>query len=290
MSALLKIRRGGLLAWLVLRRTIAQFGRDNGLFLASGLAFSLLLYSIPMALIMISALGYTVLGSDQAMEEVGSVIRRFLPRTQEAFAENVGAVVTDRGLLGLVGFASFLVFSTTVFGSIRHTLNVVFQAGSGRSLLRGTLQDLLMMIFCVTLLLVTIALASLFTILDHVGELAPSFASLWSRGVRLAARLAGLFVAWSLVLGLYRFSPARTLSFGSLMVGAAVTVILFEFAKQGFALYVQFAQASIALYGVLGGFLFFFLWLYYASAVFVLGAEVGAAYEHEVAARRVGKV
>jgi len=42
---------------------------------------------------------------------------------------------------------------------------------------------------------------------------------------------------------------------------------------------VAFAQESLALYGALGGLMFFFFWLYYASVVFVLGAEIGLAYE-----------
>jgi uncharacterized BrkB/YihY/UPF0761 family membrane protein len=62
----------------------------------------------------------------------------------------------------------------------------------------------------------------------------------------------------------------------------------FSFARQGFAWYVHFAQASIPLYGALGAFLFFFLWLYYASVVFVLGAE--AAWAFDQAAIVQGKI
>jgi uncharacterized BrkB/YihY/UPF0761 family membrane protein len=34
-----------------------------------------------------------------------------------------------------------------------------------------------------------------------------------------------------------------------------------------------------ALYGALGAFIFFILWLYYGSVVFIIGAEVGWNYE-----------
>ena len=59
-----------------------------------------------------------------------------------------------------------------------------------------------------------------------------------------------------------------------------MAVVLFGLAKQGFAWYVHFAQASIALYGALGAFLFFFVWLYYVSVVFVLGGEAGWVFEN----------
>jgi uncharacterized BrkB/YihY/UPF0761 family membrane protein len=75
----MRLRSGVTLVGGVLRMTMRKFAKDNGLFLASGLPFSLLLYAIPLALIMISLLGYTVLESEQALNEVESVIRRFLP-------------------------------------------------------------------------------------------------------------------------------------------------------------------------------------------------------------------
>jgi len=50
--------------------------------------------------------------------------------------------------------------------------------------------------------------------------------------------------------------------------------LLFQLARWGFARYVSMAQASLVLYGTVGGLMFFFMWLYYASLVFILGAEV----------------
>jgi membrane protein len=268
------------IAWMVVRRTIGKFRQDNGLFLASGLAFSLLLYAIPLALIMISILGYTVLESGRAMDEVQSVIRQFLPRSQQAFAENLAAIVADRGLLGMVGFFSFLLFSTMLFGAIRHVLNIVFQAGRGRGFLRGTAQDLLMMVFCILLLVVTIGVASLVTVIGNLGEIVPWARPVWGQGLRTIRWVTEVILGGGLILGLYRFSPVKTLRLRSLMVGAGVAVVLFGLAKQGFAWYLHFAQANIPLYGALGAFLFFFLWLYYASVVFVLGAETSWVFEH----------
>lgn len=63
-------------------------------------------------------------------------------------------------------------------------------------------------------------------------------------------------------------------------MGKAGTV-LFQFAKWGFAWYVAAAQANIELYGAVGALMFLFLWLYYASVVFIIGAEVGLAYDQQ---------
>lgn len=58
--------------------------------------------------------------------------------------------------------------------------------------------------------------------------------------------------------------------------------VLFEFARWAFNWYVVFAHETLTLYGVLDGLMFFFFWLYYASLVFVLGAEMGFAMNKPV--------
>jgi uncharacterized BrkB/YihY/UPF0761 family membrane protein len=72
------------LLWFFLKNTVHNFFHDNGFFLAMGLAFNLLLYFLPLALLLISLLGYTFLESERAMAEVQSVVRRFLPQSEQA--------------------------------------------------------------------------------------------------------------------------------------------------------------------------------------------------------------
>ena len=190
------VYRSGTIAWMVVRAMVRKFNKDNGLFLAGGLAFSLLLYLIPLALIMISVLGYTVLESKQAMEEVQSVIRQFFPRSEQTFVENVAVIVADRGLLGIVGFFSFLRLSTTVFGSTRHVLNTVFQAGPGRGLLRGTAHDLLMMVFCVLLLFVITSITSVTAVMGNLGEIVP-WAALGGAGRAFECSIGSRGLSWA---------------------------------------------------------------------------------------------
>jgi membrane protein len=94
-----------------------------------------------------------------------------------------------------------------------------------------------------------------------------------------AGKLLTLVFLASLFYVFYRFAPARTLRQRALLIASLSGTMLFELTRWSFAWYVAFAQESLALYGALGGLMFFFFWLYYASVVFVLGAEIGFAYE-----------
>lgn len=66
-------------AWFILGTEFREFISDNGLFLTSAFAFNLLLYLIPLSLLMISILGYTILELGEPMSEVQSVLKAFLP-------------------------------------------------------------------------------------------------------------------------------------------------------------------------------------------------------------------
>ncbi|HXV81731.1 MAG TPA: YihY/virulence factor BrkB family protein [Candidatus Binatia bacterium] len=268
------------LLWTVLKTTAQTFYQDNGFFLAMGLAFNLLLYFIPLGLMLISLLGYTFLDSERAMNEVDSVVRQFLPRSEQVFADNLKEIISNRGLLGLVGFFFFLIFSSTLFGSVRHVLNVVFQAQKRRGFIRGLFRDFLMMLITAILLMLSIGAGTLLALVRTIGIERFSVAE---PILEFVLGFAGKFITLGLLASLfyvfYRYAPARALSRKALLVASLSATILFEFARWVFALYVTFAHETLALYGVLGGLMFFFFWLYYASLVFVLGAAVGFAYE-----------
>jgi len=260
--------------WGFPRSVVEKFIADNGFFFTSALAFNLLLYFVPLSLLMISLLGYTVVDSERAMNEVQSVLRAFLPQSQQALAENLTAVVTGRGLLGVVGIVSFVVFSSFLFSSVRIVLNQVFRAQQTRTFIRGVGVDLLITLLVALLLLIVVINTSFVTIAWTFAERYPSLTPVFIPALTVLDRVLGFVATVTLFYVLYRVAPAITLPSEALLVGALSSTLLFQLARWGFAWYVSVAQASLVLYGTLSGLMFFFIWLYYASLVFILGAEV----------------
>lgn len=248
--------------WLHCAKALRKFIADGGLFLASALAFNLLLYFIPVSLLMISLLGHTVLDSERAMHEVQSVLKAFLPRSQQALADNLSVIVADRGLLGFVGFASFFLFSTFLFGSVHTVLNRVFQVKQERTLVEGMKVDLLMMGLTALLVLLAVGSTWLLTVALAFTERYPSWSGLLQPGLVALSKALGVAATALLFYVLYRFPPAATMSTRALMIASVTGTVLFQFAKWGFAWYVAGAQANIELYGALGGLMYLFIWLY----------------------------
>jgi len=267
--------------WLVLKQTVGKFLDDNGLFLASGLAFDLLLFCFPFSLLFVSAWGYVFGSSDRALEMLQAVMQELLPITRTAFTENLSLVLENRGLLGLLGFSLFFLTSSLTFGSVRGVLNTVFQVHEPSRFFKEKVSDVLVMLLASGLLALMIGLTSLLTLAESLLERFPSIEAVIGPGWVFAGDILGFLFALALFYLLYRFCPTTTLQRPALFVAAFIGASLFELSKWVFAWYVDMAGSTAAWFGAVGGLFFFLMWVYYACAVLIVGAEVGWSLQHE---------
>src|SRR5215204_346617 len=102
------------------------------------------------------------------------------------------------------------------------------------------------------------------------------FVSLWG-WLRFPIALLLLAVVLSLV---YRFGPDAKQRFRSVVVGAALAVVLWAISSMGFSFYLaNFANYGLT-YGSLGAAVGLLFYLYLCASVVLLGAEVNAAIYH----------
>lgn len=258
-----------------LTRTFVKFFEDSGPLLASGLAFILLLFCIPFALLIVMALEIALGDPHRALDALQALLNEFLPLTREAFTENLEMAIENRGLLGILGFSMFFVMSSLIFGTTRTVLNIVFRVPGPSSFLKTAASDVLVMLLTSGLLLLMVALTSLFTLAKGAVERVPHLEALIGPGWVFASDLLGFLFTFALLYLVYRFCPSHCLQRPALFVAAFSGAALFELSKWAYAWYVDLSQKNIMVYGAVGDLFFFFVWIYYACAVVILGAEIG---------------
>ena len=137
-----------------------------------------------------------------------------------------------------------------------------------------------MLLVTALLLALAITVASLLALARAFGaEQLPMMTPVLEAFLSVVGKLFAWFFLFAIFYLLYRFAPARTLQRRDLLIASLSATILFEVARWVFTWYVIFARDALAVYGALAGLMFFFFWLYYASIIFVLGAEIGLACE-----------
>lgn len=261
----------------VLRDAAGRFFGMNGLFLASALAFSLLLYSVPLILLVVAALGHTLVESDRALAEVQLILRQIIPEVEQSVIAGLATAADNRRVLGLSGFLLFALFSSTAFGSARVGLNVVFGVDRRRGFFRGVGLDVLMILALSALFGVTIALNAALGAIRAASDRVPLVGTLLHSRWFIASEILGTVFVLALVYVVYRVCPAQPLRRPALIVAAVTSTVLLELFRWAFGWYAGAMRDMTVVYGAVGSLVLFILWLYYSSLVFFFGAAIGWA-------------
>ncbi|HEX5435779.1 MAG TPA: YihY/virulence factor BrkB family protein [Gemmatimonadaceae bacterium] len=279
------------LAWAVrdyARRIYDNSADDDIFFLASGIAFNLLLAAVPFVLLLLSGLGYLLNQSAATSSaEIWRFIDQLLPPRADVANSPIHALINDviqaRGPTGLIGLVGFIWFSTRLFGSLRSVLADVFDIEEERSIIGGKLFDVKLTIIATLLFVAYSGLSAYLRLATTQGlRLATT---LGIRGDLMGGAeyafgnvLAAAFIVLMFYL-LYRYIPNRRIRWQTALVGALFTSALFELAKFAFTAYLGSFNPGSFYTGTLYAIAIIVLWVYYAALVFILGGEMGRVHE-----------
>ena len=96
--------------------------------------------------------------------------------------------------------------------------------------------------------------------------------------VLLAVIGIGINAAMFTVIYRYLPSPSAKVSWKAAGISGGFVALLWEGAKQGFALYTSKYANYDKVYGTLGGLIAVVFWIYYTSMILLLGAEIANLY------------
>ncbi|MBI3593693.1 MAG: YihY/virulence factor BrkB family protein [Nitrospirae bacterium] len=269
-------------SWIFFLKALNRFFAVDGLFLASGLAFELLLSCIPFLFLVASALGFFLFKKDLEMVWLQEILHNLLPSTRQTFTEVLSTITDNRNSFGLAGFLFFFLFSSSMFGSVRTVLDRIFELKQDRHFLMDKLWDLIVMFMASILFVLAMGIESLLLIMERIGERSHIFKTLIAQEWTATSFLLGLGFTISLFLILYRFCPSIRIGNKALWITSITGTILFEISKLVFNWYMTLSTNYTLLFGTLSGVLFFILWIYYSCLVFVLSAVVGWTIENSL--------
>jgi membrane protein len=254
---------------------INKLDQDDIFFLASGLAFNLLICFIPLILVVLSVLGFFLHSQQQVLEYIRTYLEQMLPQASPRMTANIVNLVKDRQIVGLVGFVGLIWAAMRLFATIRVVLNKTLEIVSHHSYLREKIHDLIYVGISGVLFMVSMILSAIFDLLRTIpGKLGlPPLLDVkwwgWTAGLLVAYFFSVLlfFVLFRVLPS--RKPPSRAAFFSALFIGG-----LWEIAKYLFRLYIDYINSFAAVYGSFGLLVAFIIWVYYSCSLFVLGGEM----------------
>ena len=279
-------------------RLATRWGDDSCALMAAALAFFGLLSMFPLALAAISLLAHLLAGDKGALTDFAGFAASFFPgaaganleaeieRGVQSIAHNTNS--TRNSIIALV---SLLWAGRAYFDVLATVLNLIFPGDKPRSFLSHQLTLWSLLFGAGALFLLSSGVSVLLSVLQTIGERLPDFFINRSPVLYdLLGRGAGYAITFTMFYLLYRFTPNRTSAPRNrvLLISATVGAFGWEIGKWAFGQFLGNVARYQAAYGSVAGVIVTMLWIYYASMIVLLGAEVGATL-HDLRAGRAAK-
>ncbi len=283
-----RIRKPRHSIWDLLLTTSREWWRDNVFQLAASIAFYTIFSLAPIILISVGV-ATIFFSRQQAQEQIISEIESLTGveggKVARQVIGNMGDMVGDSPEAILFGLLVMIIGSTAVFTNLQSALNRIWHVEAKAS--RGTVKNLVkdrMRSFGIVLsvgflLLVSMVFSAVLNgIQQMMGGRVEDISWLWGFfNVTITFCVITLLFAM-----IYKYLPDVRLRWGDVIIGAAITAVLFSIGKYFIGIYLGHVAIG-STYGAAGSFVVLLSWIYYSALICFFGAEFTHVY-----ARRIG--
>ncbi len=253
-----------------------------------GIAFSLILSTIPILLLVFAVLG-VVIDPTTIDENISKFINTMIPYpeyakyTTEVILRRIPEVYQYTTAAFYLGLAGLFFTSTWLFSSMRTILNRIFGVTKSKGVLVGLLRDFGMVFLIILLVLVsTFVLPTINIFINATENIEILQRFRINDFVSVIFPLTSFLVLLFLLFIFYSIVPYAKLNKKVTFVGALWATILWEIARFGFGYYIQTFLSANKLYGAFLLILVLLFWLFYSSILFIIGAEIAQLYRERL--------
>jgi len=251
---------------------LKKFDGDHGFLLSSGITFSFLICLIPLTLLLLALTETYLYSSREVLNHISYHLQNVVPSLDPKIMKDIMRIIRHRRIVGVLGIGGLIWTSTWIFSSLRTVLNIVFQVEKGRTILRGKAIDLFMVLLAGIFLIMSMVLTSAITFIQ--GYHFSPFLDMRPITRFILKYLIPFFFTFCISFLIYKIIPNKKVNFKSALQAAFFTSLFWEVAKQLFGWYVLHLGRFSMVYGSLGTLAIFFLFVYYSSAILILGGEI----------------
>jgi membrane protein len=236
-----------------------------------------LTYTTLLALVPMFAIAVAVLSTAPFFEDVMSQIKIFLllnllPEiAYKIITVYMAEFATNARRLTWAGIVAVFVIAMALMLLIDRTLNGIWRVRRSRPLWRSILGYVVLLAAGPVLIGVSVSITTYFMSLSSATTGLPRE---WNARALRIVPVAMSALAFFLM---YVVVPHRRVPWKHAAVGGAAAAILFETAKELFAVYVRYAPTYNVVYGTFAAVPVFLIWIYLSWLVVLFGAELAAS-------------
>lgn len=242
-----------------------------------------LTYVTMLSLVPLVAVIVAVMASMPAFEELRVTMQELImdnlvPSTGEALEDYFGTFVDNARQLSAIGVSFLFVVAIMLMSNIDKSLNRIWRVTKKRRFVVSLAVYWMILTLGPVLIGLSIGASSYLLALTAAADE-------YVRGINsLMLTLLPLISTTVAFLLVYVLVPNKVVKVRHAIWGALVAAVLFEFAKNGFSLYLQYFPTYERLYGAVATIPILIVWIYLSWNIILVGAEVTATVEEYVRA------
>ena len=268
--------------WMYVLRIIERMDEDHIFLSASGIAFSVLLCFIPIALLVFYVLGL-YLDSDTAAKTINYYIDqvRIFPFQREQIRveifKTVNEVIGTKSIAGIIGGIGLLWSASALFSSVRTVLNRVFRIATRKNVFASKLKDFIMLSLIGVIFIIATIFSYLLSLTDSLSHQYLGI-GLDAQGMMYLASILSMVVTFLTFCMLFIFIPDHRLPFTAVIISSLIGTGMWELAKMMYSQYINNFWSIGRVYGPYSIIVVTALWIYYSSVTLIIAAEFGEMY------------
>ncbi|EIL93236.1 YihY/virulence factor BrkB family protein [Rhodanobacter spathiphylli] len=253
----------------ILRKTIGGIGDDALLTRAAAIAFYSALSFAPLIVLLLWLLAaLRPEWQQQLTDGLAGILGEKAAGAITLVLQNAKSRPTLGNVAGVVGLLITLFSASVVFAQLQGALNVIWdvQARPGKAItawLWARARAIALLVGVTFLLIVSFVVSTL------IRFFVPVDSWIWS----IAEQVISLLVFIAAFGAMYRVLPDARIAWADAWRGALLTTVLFIAGKYAIDLYIRHASVGGA-YGPAGALVVLLTWVYYASTIVLMGAEL----------------
>ncbi|WP_347156633.1 YihY/virulence factor BrkB family protein [Pontibacter chitinilyticus] len=268
--------------WNLIKHTFKKFINDNPLDYAAIIGFYTI-FSLPAILIIMIRIAGAVFGQEavrgQLVKQISGVVGHNSAQQIQGIIEN--ASLSPASTLGtVVGVCTMIFTATTVFVALQDSLNAMWEvkAKPEKGWLKLVIDRVLSLAMVVSLGFLLLVSLTIDILLGFVNDfLRDKFSGIAVYLINIGNVLVSVVVGIVIFAAIFKVLPDAKIKWHNVWVGASVTAVLFVIGKYLLHIYMQYDTMSDS-YGAAGSLILIFVWVYYTSIIFLLGAEFTQVY------------
>jgi len=254
------------------------FMRKNCLTSAAAISFYAFFSLIPLLFLMTAVLGFILGSRPELQDRIIAMVSESVPYLTPRMASDFKNLSLNWQTFGWVGLLVFLWGAEFVVGEAASALMNIFGTESRFGFFRQKVVNLLGVFIGVLAAIASIALTAFSYYLEAMEFDLFGLGYLYTYLIIFSVKFVAPFLLLTCVVAfVFKLLSDPGMDMLHAFFGSALFTLLWELAKQLFAVYVSNFNSYNKFYGSIGALMIFLMWIFYSANIFLFSASVAAA-------------